>query len=77
MKKTLNQILKEALVGKKIYLETITNMESDKGIIVTIRDCDFDEKGGDDDDKFIFYEMPDGAILSENLDWEDEIEFVD
>ncbi|HBS88951.1 MAG: hypothetical protein A2W91_05860 [Bacteroidetes bacterium GWF2_38_335] len=76
MKKNLNQILKEALVGKKVVLSSLTNLESDKSIIVRITDCDFEEKKGDDDDKFIYFELPDGTISYENMDWGDEIEFV-
>ncbi len=76
MKKNLKQILTEALIDKKVDLASLTDMEEDKGIIVRITDCDFEEKGGDDDDKFIYFEMPDGTVTHENLDWDDEIEFV-
>lgn len=77
MKKTLKQILKDGLVGKKVKLSSLTDMEKDENIIVRITDCDFNEKGGDDDDKFIYYEMPDGTITYENMDWSDELDFVD
>ena len=76
MKKTLAKVLQEALVGKKITLDSITDLTSDKGIVVEITDTQFDEKGGDDDDKFIYYKLPDGTITHENLSWDDVIEFV-
>lgn len=77
MKKNLKQILKEALVGKKVLLSSLTDLQDDNSIVVRITDCDFLEKGGDDDDKFIYYEMPNGTISYENMDWADELEFID
>jgi hypothetical protein len=77
MKKTLTQILKEGLVGKRIRLSSITDLQQDENIFVRITDCDFNEKGGDDDDKFIYYELPDGTITYENIDWSDILDFVD
>lgn len=77
MKKSLNQVLRDALVGKKVDLYSLTDLDSDRGIIVEITDCEFDEKGGDDDDKFIYYRLPGGDIQFENMDWSDELDFVD
>ena len=77
MKQSLEDILKDALIGRKVRLSSMTDMEEDHDIIVEITDCVFDEKAGDDDDKFVFYRLPDGGIEQENLDWSDELDFVE